>query len=271
MRTALLLVSALCLSPLSTEAALLFGDNFNVPDTGNLDLSSQAGRRSGLDPAIQVRSSMIQHGISGNQLNFLWAGGPTGRVRFHNDPDNDVNTAGTWHDWAASNGTQILADGGLRVEFDWIAGNTTSANWVAFNIGHNGDVGEPGFRVNDPSNDFGILFRFNGATEIWDNGGIPGLSGSAAPVVGLRHIMIDYTFNSFADGTSVAVSAWESGTNVHNGSFTWDGNAGQLYMELETLENTLIDNLSFSTIPEPSGAALGLLCGLGMTLRRRRI
>jgi hypothetical protein len=268
MKPALLLIPALCLSTISAEAVLLFGDNFNAPDTNNLDLSDQTGRRSGLTTAIQVRSSMIQHGIVGNQLNFL--NGGTGRVRFHDDPDNNTATAGTWHDWGSSTGAQILAGGGLRVEFDWIAGNTTSDNWVAFDMGHSGDVGEPAFRVNDPSNDIGILFRFNGATEIFDNGVNLGAGGSVTPVLGLRHIIIDYAFNSFADGTPVAMNAFENGTQVYTGNFSWSGNAGQLYMELETLENTLIDNLMISTIPEPSGIALGMLGGFGLTMCRRR-
>jgi hypothetical protein len=268
MKSALLILPLVCLAPLSAKAVLLFADNFNAPDTTNLDLSSQAGRRSGTNTAIQVRSSMIQHGIASNQLNFL--NGNTGRIRFHNDLDNNTATAETWHDWAAGEGAAILAAGGLRIEFDWIAGNTTSGNWVAFNVGHNGDVGEPAFRVNEGSNDLGILFRFNGDTEIFDNGINLGAGGSATPILGLRHMMIDYRFNSFADGTPVTINAYESGTNVYNGAFTFSGNGGQFYMELETLENTLIDNLAISTVPEPSGAVLGMLCGLGVILRRRR-
>jgi hypothetical protein len=269
MRSSLLLVPAFCLAPLSLEAAVIFADNFNAPNTGNLDLSSQAGRRTGTDTAIQVRSSEIQHGIAGNALNFL--NGNTGRVRFHNDPDNDVNTAGTWHDWAAADGPAILAAGGLRVEFDWITGNTNSDNWVAFDIGHNSEsAGEPAFRVNDGGTDLGILFRFSGLTEIFDNGTNLGAGGSVSPVLGLRHMMIDYGFTSFADGAPVTIKAYESGTNVYTGSFTWAGNSGQLYMELETLENTTIDNLSISTVPEPSAVGLGLLCVAGIASRRRR-
>jgi hypothetical protein len=272
MRSALLLLPVLLLAPLSAPAAVLFADNFNAPDTGNLDLSSQTGRRTGTNPAIQVRSSWIQHGIAGNQLNFLFAGGNTGRVRFHNDLDNNTATAETWHDWAAGEGASILAAGGLRVEFDWIAGNNTTDNWVAFGVGHSSEsAGEPGFRLNHAETDLGILFRYNGATEIFDNGVNLGAGGSvASPIVGLRHIMIDYQFTSFADGSPVTISAWESGTNVYNGAFTWNNNAGQFYMELETIQNTLIDNLTISTVPEPSGAVLGLLCGLGVILRRRR-
>ncbi|HWB02630.1 MAG TPA: hypothetical protein VG796_06360 [Verrucomicrobiales bacterium] len=272
MKSALLFLPVFCLAPLSAKAVLLFGDNFNAPDTGNLDLSSQAGRRSGTNTAIQVRSSWIQHGISGNQLNFLFAGGNTGRVRFHNDLDNNTGTAENWHDWAAGEGASILAAGGLRIEFDWIAGNNTSDNWVAFDVGHSSEsAGEPGFRVNHGETDLGILFRYDGRTEIFDNGVNLGPGGTlASPIVGLRHIMIDYRFNSFADGSPVTISAWESGSNLYNGAFTWSGNAGQFYMELETIQNTLIDNFTVSTVPEPSGALFTLLSGLALTLRRRR-
>jgi len=147
-----------------SSAAVLFSDNFNAPDLGNLDLSDQAGRRAGLVPEIQVRSSRIQHGIADNQLNFLSAG--SGRIRFHDDPDSDVNTAGAWHDWASgATGTTILAAGTLRIEFDWTAGNDTSDNWTSINFGHGGEgAGEPGTRVNDGATDIGMLFRFNGNT-----------------------------------------------------------------------------------------------------------
>ena len=266
MKLPLFLLSSLCVS--ASQAALIFSDNFNAPDTDNLDLSDQTGRRSGLDTAIQVRSSRIQHGILNNTLNFLNTG--TGRVRFHNDLDNNNTTAEGWHDWAASNGAAILAAGGLRIEFDWFAGNDISMNWVAFNVGHSGESSpEPAFRVNDGSNDIGILFRFNGATEIFDNGVNLGAGGSVVPNVGLRHVTIDYTFNSFADGTPVTMTADVDGTDVYSGNFDLSGNAGAFYMELETLENTNIDNFSVSTIPEPTTTLLGLV-GLGMCLRRRR-
>ena len=274
MRTlfASLLAAACCASPASA-AVLLFADNFNAPDIGNLDLSSQAGRRSGLNPLIQVRSSRIQHGIVGGQLNFLNTN--TGRVRFHDDADNSTATAGAWYDWAAGAvGSQILADGGLRVEFDWFPDNATSNNWVAVNIGHSGEsAGEPAFRVNSASNDSGILFRFNGATEIFDNGANLGAGGSSPAIVGPRRIAIEYGFGSFTDGTPVSVRASVNGQNVYNGAFAWSGNAGSLYMELETLQNTRIDNLSISTVPEPTTTLIqGLIgaAGLAMTTRRRR-
>lgn len=266
-------VLALVLAGTSLPAAastLIFADNFNAPDTGNLDLSDQTGRRSGLNTALQVRSSRIQHGIADNQLNFLNVG--TGRVRFHNDADNNNTTGEGWHDWAASDiSGQILAGGGLRVSFDWIAGNNTSDNWVAFNIGHSSEAaGEPAFRVNEGSNDIGILFRFTGATQVFDNGVVRDGAGNFPATTGLRNVMIDYGFTSFDDGSPVSMQAWVDGVSVFNGSFDWAGNNGSLFMELETLENTRIDNLGISIVPEPSSAALAGLCASSLLFRRRR-
>jgi hypothetical protein len=67
------------------------------------------------------------------------------------------------------------------------------------------------------------------------------------------------------------MQAFVDGVSVYNSSsFTWDGNNGSLYMELETLENTRIDNLAISIVPEPSTALLAGLCAGSLMLRRRR-
>ena len=246
--TILVATLAYCLT--SADAGeLLFADNFDAPDTNNLDLSDQAGRRSGSNTQIQVRSSRIQHGIASNQLNFL--NSRTGRIRFHDDLDGDNNTAETWHDWASgADGVKILDEGGFRVEFDWIAGNDTSNNWISMNVGISGPgVPEPGFRVNHAETDIGILFRFNGQTELFDNGANQGAQGSFNPTVGARRVTIDYLFDSFADGSPVTMTASVDGTEVFNGGgFTWDNNGSAFYMELENLESTLIDNLSISGV-----------------------
>ena len=86
-----------------------------------------------------------------------------------------------------------------------------------------------------------------------------------------RHLVLDYTFTSFADGSPVNLAASVDGTEVFNGGgFTWDNNGGEFYMEIGTLENTRLDNLAISTIPEPSGALLGALGCLALMQRRRR-
>lgn len=235
------------LSPFVPAQELLFRDNFDAPDSNNLDLSVQAGRRSGLNPNIQVRSSRIQHGIVANQLNFLTV--RTGRLRFQRDPDQDNTTPGDWYPWSdVATASAILDGGGMRVAFDWIAGNDTSNNWIAINLGISGPGSpEPGFRVNHPETDVGMLFRFSGETQLFDNGLDLGAQGSFAPTVGVRHVVMDFAFDSFEDGSDVEVTASVDGTEVFSGGgFTWDNNLGELYLEIGTLENTLLDNLEVS-------------------------
>jgi len=110
-----------------------------------------------------------------------------------------------------------------------------------------------------------------GNTELFDNGTNLGPQGSFAPVVGVRHVTMDYTFNSFADGTSVSMVANVNGTEVYNGSgFTLDSNGGALNFEIGTFENTLIDNLVISAVPEPATTAVLALGGLCLLRRRRK-
>ncbi|MDF1713172.1 MAG: hypothetical protein P1U90_13090 [Akkermansiaceae bacterium] len=247
MKTALgILMGCSCLAGAQT---LLLQDTFDAPDTGNLDQSDQTGRRSGVASDIQIRSSRIQHGIAGNRLNFL--NNRTGRIRFHQDPDNDTTTAGVWHNWASpSTGPLILSGGGIRVEFDWIAGNSDSNNWVSVNMGISGPgTPEPGFRVNEPETDVGLLFRFNGGTQVFDNGTGLGAQGSFTPTIGTRHVVVDFSFITFDDGGNIDVVATVDGTEVYNGTgFTWDNNLGELYFEIGTLESTLLDNVAISAI-----------------------
>jgi len=95
-------------------------------------------------------------------------------------------------------------------------------------------------------------------------------AGNFPANVGLRQVQIDYGFTSFADGSPVTMQAWVDGQSVFSNTFAWAGNEGALYMELETLEATRIDNLAISIIPEPATAALAGLGVLGLLARRRR-
>ena len=98
-----------------------------------------------------------------------------------------------------------------------------------------------------------------------------GAQGTFAPTVGLRRVTLDYTFANFDDGGNVGLTASVDGTEVYSGSpFTWDNNGGELYFEIGTLENTRLDNVTISTIPEPSASLLALVGAAGVMLRRRR-
>ena len=223
----------------------IFGDNFNAPDTANFDASEQTGRRTGLlADNVQLRSSMIQHGITDNQLSMLVAG--EARIRFH-----DANNLANWWNWAAGpGGAAITGEGGLRVEFDWTPADNTSDNWISFNIGFPAGGAEPGFRVNNPGTDFGILFRNNGGTQFFDNGAAETGESFDVSTVATRHITLEYAFGSFGDGAPVSLTVSVDGTPIlTNRVFTWDGNAGSLAMEIGNLATgTLIDNVSVSTL-----------------------
>ncbi len=132
----------------------------------------------------------------------------------------------------------------------------------------NNDTGN----LTDAGTDHGILFRNNGGTERFDNGSNLGAGGSFTTTPGgtARLVQLTYTFTSFADGSPVNVVARLNGFQVASDNFTWDGNSGQIRMEIGNgVNNTRIDNFSINTVPEPS-SALVLLGALGLMSRRRR-
>jgi len=266
-----ILLGSLCLGGLpATANTLLFADNFNTADTGNLDAAPLDGRLSGtLAASKKVASVHILQGISGNRLRMLPTGVTDGRVRFQDATD------GAWVDWAqAATGPAILADGGMRIEFDWVATNNTSDQWISMNIGHPGQAVQPeaAQRVNHGDTDYGILVRNNGQSQRFDNGSPLGTGTPFAAVTTNRHVVMDLSFTSFADAATVSVRTTVNGEPVATDTFTWAGNASSLYMELATNSTgQLIDNYAVSTKPGfaialneaefSSGAPQGTLIG----------
>lgn len=262
--------TALLLAMVHTApAAVLFSDNFNAPDNTSFDASDIAGRLSGVAAGeTYLRSWGTQEQISTNQL--LMPTTNSGGLRFESAL-NDPGTTGAAdrYNWAGGpGGGSILASGGFTVSFDWYAPETTLGDWISFQVGtNNADSGN----LANSGTDYGILFRNNGNTERFDNGNNLGAGGVFTPGAGtLQQVMITYKFGSFADGTSVNAISTVNGVQVANDTFTWDGNAGELRMELGAISaNSRIDNLTISSIPEPSAALLLGLPALGL-LRRRR-
>lgn len=237
----------LTLSALALHATEILSDNFNAPDTTNFDGSDQTLRRSGLlGPSVQLRSSLIQHAISGNQLRLLRAASE-GRIRFH-----DAANLATWWDFASGEaGSTILSEGGFKLEFDWTPINATDANWIEVSVGiGNQSVAEPATRVNHTQTDFGILLRHSGGSQIFDNGSAV-TGGNSPATAAKRRVSLSYAFNSFANGTTVTANVSVDGNLVvTNRNFTWDNNNNQLFIEFGTNVpttaglNTLIDNFT---------------------------
>ena len=248
-------------------AVLLFSDNFDAPDSASFDAASLAGRLSGtLASETYLRSFGFQQSISNNQL--LMPLGTNG-VRFENALNDPTGGADDRFNWAGgATGATILGAGGFTVSFDWIAPENTLNDWISFQVGTvNADNG------NLTDDDYGILFRNNGATERFDNTVNLGAGGTFAASAGgvARAVEITYLFNSFADGSSVSVISSVDGTQVASDTFTWDGNGGEMRMEMgHNAADTRVDNLMITTVPEPSSALILTLGVAGMGLRRKR-
>jgi len=265
-----LTTAAACLlstTAISAGNTLLFSDTFNTFD-GQLSGSDTTGRVFGSAGSETALESFGAHQfIAGNRVDLVNTGG----MRFGPETDR--------YNWAgATTGADILGTGGFVVTFDWTH-NGSSSEWIAWKMGtDNADTG-----VNVASVDHALLLRqaptTGGATnERWDNGANLGDSGiSYNPVPGVTTtypVRLTYTFDSFADDTPVHLSAVVNGIEVVSDDFTWDGNGGELRMELQTnIEGNFIDNLSVATIPvldttldvaefgsgAPQGQAIGTL------------
>jgi hypothetical protein len=164
---------------------VLFADNFNTANNASFDAAATTGRLSGTASAeVVLRSWGAQEQIDNNQL-LIPAGGDSG-VRFENaaGPFGAANR----YNWAgATTGSAITAAGGFVVSFDYSPAGSASANWLSFQVGTvNADSG------NLTDDDYGILFRQNGATERWDNSVNRGAGGSFVATAGgvLRHVEI---------------------------------------------------------------------------------
>lgn len=255
----------------SVSGVVLFSDNFNTSDQRlNDELPPLASRLSGtLASDMALTSHRAHQLIVSNQLQ----GVATAGFRFENTTFAGANDR---YDWAAgSAGGGILTAGGFNVTFDWIApaGAPDPTQWVAWAVGtNNADSGAS--VVNEAANDYGILFRVNGATERFDNATNLGAGGSFSTASNTHIVSIDYTFSSWADGSSVTATSSVDGIQVASDTFQWDSNSGAFYMEFAT-NNTgsLIDNVTVSTletIPEPSSALLSSLALFRLLVRRRR-
>lgn len=241
-----LLLPLLLAAPL--QASSLLSDNFNAPDSANFDTSEKVLRQSGaLWDTVQLRSARIQHSILSGTVRLARNDG-SGNLRFSRVSPLPV----ALFDFASgTTGSTILAEGGVRVAFDFIPVENTSANWLSFCAGISAaDVTQ---RVNEANTDFGILFRNNGGVQHFNNGAAttPATTFNVSTVRPHR-VVIEFSISSFADAgngvSDVRVSAWVDGTQmVSSVPFNLQGNAGTFYMELgANIAGTRVDNLFIS-------------------------
>jgi hypothetical protein len=235
---------------------LIWSDNFDVADSVSFDAASLTGRRGGQFPTeIEMRSANLQHQLVSQQLRL---GGGSGRVRLEVPPGGAPVVS--YNFAAGSAAANILAGGGIRVEFDYLPTNNTSANWLSFSIGFPSSnlLAEPGgFRLNDPNTDFGFLLRNNGGTQYFKNG-VATTGPNFTATTTSRHVAIDYGFTGLADFDSFTVKVRVDGVEVLNQAHSWSNNSGQLLLEMGANEGgTLVDNFQvFELTPARLGIAL---------------
>lgn len=161
----------------------------------------------------------------------------------------------------------------LEISFDALPNNQADlTNWVSFMISENGGTQF----VNNPSVDFGILFRANGGTQYFTDGA-NATDGAAGASVG-QNVWEDYriilsdaagTGSAFGTGSS-RLDYYKNGSLLSSLTISDPFTADQGYFAFGGGGLAGVDNIRISSIPEPTGAML-LTGTLGLlALRRRR-
>jgi hypothetical protein len=256
-----------CVGPPCAASTLLWSDNFGVPDS-SLTESGQANRNEGrFASLISLNNAKYIMHIRDQRLE-LTGRSQEGRLRFH-----DADQPGARLDFASGDiGATIRREGGLRVDFDWFPPHQGSAldDWIALSAGIPAAVtAEPAVRVDHPSTDIGLKLRFDGRIKAYDNGLV---TGSTTPYRaagnGSKHVSVEYHFQSNAENAPVLMTAWVNDQLVHRGLYTWQGDGGQLHLEVGAKAPSRIDNLRLSTVPE--GPSLVFAGFVAMACLRRR-
>jgi hypothetical protein len=264
--------------PSAHSQTLIYQDTFAGP-AGSLDSETTAGI-SGVDGGASgalPQSAAIESTVDGaGNLDLQTPGGPnsgdSGYVRF-----DTIGASSTLYDWAASPGASaITSAGGMEVSFDWTANDTTSDNWIYFATGA------------DPADSFGYGY----ANVIWSGNTASGIllandgnvqtfhssnsvvdSGAFTPTTDIHVVDLIYSFNSWAAGSPVSLTAIVDGNTVVSGdTFAWNASEnGANYFNLGTYQETnAISDFEIMTIPEPGTYAMACV-GIGTLLYWRRL
>jgi len=256
-----LFVMALPILGQTASAVVLFSDNYdaNSNQTPN-DQIGNAGRQAGTLATlgylqignVQIGNTATLPPSPGNSAGdeFLAAFGGRAAVN---------------HDFSTETSPITVTFIGLVSSL----GGGTPDDWVSFTVGSS--AGPP--FVND-ANAASILFRANGATELWNHGAnAPGASGTAPGFDvwwNYKIVLSDTagTGSAFA-GNGSRADYYSNGVLLGTQTIS-QLNPGQGFFGFSANHIVGYDNLSISVVPEPTGIAL-LSAGLGlMALRRKR-
>ncbi|BCX47913.1 hypothetical protein HAHE_18210 [Haloferula helveola] len=252
----------------SDAATLFYADDFSGSD-GSFNGAS-APEVNTLGGSYALESFGEQQQLSGNSALLVRdPGGIAAGLRF--------GAAGDRYNWGTgSTAATILADGTLRISFDYATSNATDNNsWIAFGFGtansdpassdsrtYNRDEAEYGLRIEGDR----VISFVNGGTDLSN------VSYSSIGNNTFVPVTIDFGFTSFASGSTVTSVVSINGTEYLNESFTLDS-TDDFRWEIGSSPfaggDSFMDNLSIGTVPEPGTFAV-LLVGAGATVLRRR-
>jgi hypothetical protein len=263
----------LSLAAASSNAAVLFSDNFDVTGPSGFPLP----------PAIGPNSEITNPGRQGGSL---------GTLGYLNRNINEQvgNTTTLTPAPGSSLGDELLLAGGgaSTIDYNFASAGTAleitfnalpnfnsgdSTNWFSFMVGDSGDTRF----VADGSIDFGILFRQNGGTQYFVDG--PGTTGASGTGVALntwssyKIVLSDTagTGSAFGSGGS-RVDYYQDGTLLGSALLPDQLTSSQGYFGFGSPGGSVvgIDNLVVSSVPEPSSVMVCLGSLAGLTFLRRR-
>jgi hypothetical protein len=279
--------------------AVLFSDNFNRADnrdiqaslTGITDNTGSSLPVDGvysqpwLDPNNRAPTYGVQDAVASNgggaqilssQLQLAVGAGTSDAYINHNFVNASILSAGGFTVSLDVNGfsqTGYQQGGAFAIgmsaseaaagadAFDLTPGRYTGAFNDASTIG----AAVPGVVLSD----FWVALRGNNSV-VW--GGSSGtISGVGSLSAKTGTISATFSFSDFNVGSTVNYQVFLNGVSEGTGSFTWSG-TDENYIGLDARDSSgvSLDNLSISTVPEPSAMLLGLLGATGLFLRRSR-
>jgi hypothetical protein len=256
-------LALLSVTTATSRAAVLFTDDFTVDaNVNDPNYQNTAGRQGG----------------SLASLNYI--------SRF-TGPDAFKQQVGNATTYPGSGGSLLLAfEGAVRLDYDFssvgtpleirfdglVDNNADTTNWVSLTVG---TLSSLNFVTNV---DFGILFRANGGVQYFNDGspatGNAGTSFGADVFTSYKVILSDTAGTGSAFGTGGSRADYYQ-NDVFLGTATLSQlEAGQGYLgfgspgEIPNISG--VDNISISSIPEPSSVLVSLSGLVGLALVRRR-
>ena len=267
-----LFAASLPLMAQSASAVVLFTDNFDVNTGSYTDNAGIGPNHEIANPGRQggtLATPTLGYTFQGNaQVGNLTTLAPNTPSLAGDDMLLAFGASATINFNFGTLGTPI------EITFDALPNAQADlTNWFSFMVSEG--VGTQ--FVNNGSVDFGILFRANGLQQHFTDGG-PGIEPpTPGPSVG-QNTWEDYkivlsdaagTGSAFGSGSS-RLDYYQNGTLLGTVAISDPFTAGQGYLAFGGGGLAGIDNLSISSVPEPTGAVL-LSASLGlMVLRRRR-